>query len=109
MESNLYQGWTHSSALPETAHISRPATWNAWVEAAKSDNMEIQIRKWANTNNVAIKSLYSKDCYRDFFDKILGIRRETVFFHLEGDLEKLDGLKRIFLNWSNSIQWTEKA
>ena len=26
----------------------RQASWNAWIEAPKSDNIEIQIRQWAN-------------------------------------------------------------
>lgn len=73
------------------------ASWNAWIEAPKSDNIEIQIRQWANLNNVNIISLYSKDCHRDFFDKMLGIKKETVFFHIEGEFGKLNELKNIFM------------
>lgn len=73
------------------------AKWESWIEAPKSANIEIQLRKWASTNNVSIISMYSKDCHQDLMDKFLGIRRETVFFHLEGDYEKLSDL-RDFIN-----------
>ena len=80
---------------------SRQASWNAWVEAPKSDNVEIQIRQWATLNNVKIISLYSKDCHRDIFDKLLGIKRESIFFHIEGEFEKLNELKNIFMERVN--------
>jgi len=68
-------------------------SWNAWVEGPKSMNIENAIRKYCIENNITIKSLYSKDNPRDFLDKLLGIRKETVYFELQGDYESLSYLQ----------------
>lgn len=77
------------------------ASYKSWLEAPKSLDMKIQIRKFAFANRLVIKSIYSKSCHDDLFDRLLGIEKETVFFDLEGDLLKLNELKRFLESLAN--------
>lgn len=69
------------------------ATINTWVEAPKRYDMSNVIRKFCIQNNVTIHSLYSDSVNRDFLDKVLGINREVVYFHIEGNESTLKHLK----------------
>jgi hypothetical protein len=69
------------------------ATWNSWIEAPKSMDVENAIRKYCISTGIKINSLYSKDNARDFVDKLLAIKRETVYFDLEGPVDVLNHLK----------------
>jgi hypothetical protein len=92
-------------------------TWNTWIMGSKSANIEIELRKWATINNVSIVSMYSKEGIinqfgqfqtsyrRNWIEKLLGIRTETVFFHLEGDYFKLCEFRDIIDRASESRHW----
>ena len=69
------------------------ATWNSCIEAPKSMDVENAIRKYCISTGVKINNLYSKDNARDFVDKLLAIKRETVYFDLEGPVDVLNHLK----------------
>jgi hypothetical protein len=69
------------------------ATWNSWLEAPKSMNAENAIRKYCISTGIKINSLYSKDNPRDFMDKLLAIKRETVYFELEGPEDVMRNLQ----------------
>ena len=69
------------------------ATWNSWIESPKSMNVENAIRKYCISNNVRVNSLYSKDNPRDFIDKLFVIKRETVYFDLEGSVDVMRNLQ----------------
>ena len=69
------------------------ATWNSWLEAPKSMNAENAIRKYCISTGIKINSITTKDNPHDFMDKLLAIKRETVYFDLEGPEDALSNLK----------------
>jgi len=77
--------------------VNRIGTWTSYIECPKSHDTENKIRKYCMDFEIEIKYLYSKDCNRDFLDKILGIRKETVYFKLEGDPYHLQTLINHFI------------
>ena len=66
---------------------------NSWVEAPKSKNVLNVVRKYCLAHNLTIHKLESVPVGRDFLDKLCGVNRETIYFHLEGDYDALDNLK----------------
>jgi ubiquitin C-terminal hydrolase len=73
---------------------------NTWVEAPKNRNVSNAIRKFCIENNLLIHKLESVSIHRDFLDKMLGIDRETIYFHISGDYDSLNILKTSLENES---------
>ena len=69
------------------------ASWDSWVEAPKSKNVLNAIRKFCVESKITIHKLESVPVNRDFLDKLCGVNRETIYFHLEGDYNALNHLK----------------
>ena len=69
------------------------ANWNAWVEAPKSKDVLNAIRKYCVETKLIVHKLEAIPVGRDFVDKLCGVDRETIYFHLEGDFNTLNHLK----------------
>lgn len=63
-------------------------TWKSYIECPKKFNIKSYLieRCLDLKLNHDIKSI---DLYQDTIDKILGIKRETIYFNIEGNINNL--------------------
>ena len=70
------------------------ASINTYVECSKSSNMGTTIRQYCIDCGITIHKLECVPIYSSLLGKVFGIERETIYFHIEGDLNHLENFKR---------------
>lgn len=77
------------------------AKWNGWAEAPKSANLKHAIIKRCKELNISIDSITNEDLTGDFLDKLVGNKKEMIYFNLNGTVENLTILQNDLLKLEN--------
>jgi hypothetical protein len=65
------------------------ATWDSWVESPKSTNLKHVIIDRCKQLNITVGKMVTEDLNGDFLDRLLGNRKEIIYFTLRGDIDSL--------------------
>ena len=74
--------------------VDMKASINTYVECSKSSNMGTTIRQYCIDCGITIHKLECVPIYSSLLGKVFGMERETINFHIEGDLNHLENFKR---------------
>jgi hypothetical protein len=74
--------------------VDMKASINTYVECSKSSDMGTTIRQYCIDCGITIHKLECVPIYSSLLGKVFGMERETIYFHIEGDLNHLENFKR---------------
>ena len=74
--------------------VDMKASINTYVECSKSSNMGTTIRQYCIDCGITIHKLECVPIYSSLLGKVFGMERETIYFHIECDLNHLENFKR---------------
>lgn len=77
------------------------AKWNGWAEAPKSANLKHAIIKRCKELNIKVDSITNEDLNGDFLDRLVGNKKEMIYFNLSGDVDQLTKLQSELLKLEN--------
>jgi len=77
------------------------AKWNGWAEAPKSANLKHSIITRCKELNITVDSITNEDLNGDFLDRLVGNKKEMIYFNLSGDVDQLTKLQSELLKLEN--------
>jgi hypothetical protein len=70
------------------------ASINTYIECSRSWNFSTKIRQYCIDCGITIHKLECVPIYSSLLGKLFGMERETIYFHIEGDVNHLENFKR---------------